>query len=90
MKVPQPTEGLKGKDVSLSCELSGTAPFQVTWFRDRKPLMEGRKHKVLGEGRSATLRVIGLEPSDAGQYECKVSNSVGSATCQTALKLRGQ
>uniref|UniRef100_A0A8C6WTD7 Ig-like domain-containing protein n=1 Tax=Neogobius melanostomus TaxID=47308 RepID=A0A8C6WTD7_9GOBI len=88
VKVPQPVEGLKGKDVSLYCELSGTAPFQITWFKDRKPLMESRKYKMLSEGSSATLHVIGIESSDAGEYECKASNNVGSDTCQTSVKLR--
>uniref|UniRef100_A0A3Q3GI96 Ig-like domain-containing protein n=1 Tax=Labrus bergylta TaxID=56723 RepID=A0A3Q3GI96_9LABR len=88
VKVPQPIEGLKGKDVSLYCEMSGTAPFQITWFKDRKPLMESRKYKMVSEGSSATLHVIGIEPTDAGEYECKVSNSVGSETCQTSVKLR--
>uniref|UniRef100_A0A8C9ZGC5 Ig-like domain-containing protein n=1 Tax=Sander lucioperca TaxID=283035 RepID=A0A8C9ZGC5_SANLU len=85
VKVPQPVEGLKGKDVSLYCEMSGTAPFQITWFKDRKPLMESRKFKMVSEGSSATLHIIGIEPSDAGEYECKVSNSVGSDTCQTSF-----
>lgn len=83
-------EGLKGKDVSLYCELTGTAPFQITWFKDQKPLMESRKYKMLSEGSSVTLHVIGLESTDVGQYECKVSNSVGSDTCQTLVRLRGQ
>lgn len=52
--------------------------------------MESRKYKMVGEGSSASLHVIGIEPSDAGEYECKVSNSVGSDTCQTSVKLRGQ
>lgn len=88
MKVPQPIEGLRGKDVSLYCEMSGSAPFQVTWFKDRKPLMESRKFKMVSEGSSVTLHVIGIE--DAGEYECKVSNSVGSDSCNTSVKLRGQ
>lgn len=86
----QPTEGLKSKDVSLYCEMSGTAPFQITWFKDKKPLMESRKYKILNEGSSATLHIMAIEASDVGQYECKVSNSVGSDTCQTSVKLRGQ
>lgn len=90
MKVPQPVEGLKGKDVSLYCEMSGTAPFQITWFKDRKPLTESRKYKMVSEGSLATLHIIGIELSDAGEYECKVSNSVGSDTCHTSVKLRGQ
>lgn len=76
--------------MSLYCEMGGTAPFQISWFKDKKPLMESRKHKMMSEGSSATLHVIGLEPSDVGEYQCKVSNSVGSDTCQAAVKLRGQ
>lgn len=76
--------------MSLDCELSGTAPFQITWFKDKKPLMESRKYKMLSERHSATLHIIGIEPSDVGQYECKVSNSVGSDSGQTSVKLRGQ
>lgn len=90
IRVAPPTEGLKGKDVSLYCEMSGTVPFQVTWFKDKKPLMESRKYKILSEGSSATLHIMSIEASDAGQYECKVSNSIGSDTCQTSVKLRGQ
>lgn len=90
VKVPQPVEGLKGKEVSLCCEMSGSAPFQITWLKDKKPLMESRKYKMLVEGSSATLHVIGIEPADVGEYECKVSNSVGSDICQTLVKLRGQ
>lgn len=76
--------------MSLYCEMSGTAPFQITWFKDKKPLMESRKYKMVGESSSTTLHVIGIEPSDVGEYECKVSNSVGSDTCHTSVKLRGQ
>lgn len=90
IRAAQPTEGLKGKDVSLYCEMSGTAPFQITWFKDKKPLMESRKYKILSEASSATLHIMSIEASDVGQYECKVSNSVGSDNCQTSVKLRGQ
>lgn len=89
MKLPEPVEGLKGKDVSLYCEMSGTAPFQTAWFKEGKPLMQSRKHKMLSVGNSATLHIIGIEPTDAGRYECKASNPVGSDTCQASVKLRG-
>lgn len=88
-KVPSPVEGLKGKDTSLSCELKGHAPFEITWFKDKKQLKESRKYKFVSEGHSATLHILGLEASDAGEYECKASNNVGSDTCQGMVKLRG-
>lgn len=87
--MPSPAEGLKGKDISLSCEVKGHAPFEITWFKDKNQLKESRKYKFVSEGHSATLHVLGLEASDAGEYECKASNNVGSDTCQGMVKLRG-
>lgn len=87
--MPSPAEGLKGKDVSLSCELKGHAPFEITWFKDQKQLKESRKYKFVAEGHYTTLHILGLEVSDAGQYECKATNNVGSDTCQGTVKLRG-
>lgn len=89
-KVPTPVEGLKGKDASLNCELKGSAPFEITWFKDKKQLKESRKYKFVSEGCSATLHILGMEASDAGEYECKASNNVGSDSCQGTVKLRGQ
>uniref|UniRef100_A0A8K9VBA5 Ig-like domain-containing protein n=1 Tax=Oncorhynchus mykiss TaxID=8022 RepID=A0A8K9VBA5_ONCMY len=88
LKVPQPIEGMKGKDASLHCEIIGTAPFEITWSKDKTPLKESRKYKMVNEGTSATLHIIGLEASDVGEYECKASNSVGYETCRTTIQLR--
>ncbi|XP_051980649.1 titin-like, partial [Xyrauchen texanus] len=87
-KIPTPVEGLKGKDVSLNCELKGSAPFEITWFKDKKQLKESRKYKFVSEGCSATIHILGLEASDAGEYECKASSNVGSDSCQGTVKLR--
>ncbi|KAG9340908.1 hypothetical protein JZ751_020101, partial [Albula glossodonta] len=88
LKVPKPVEGLRGKDISLNCELFGTPPFEITWYQDKKPLKESRKHKLVHEGSSATLHILSLDAADVGEYQCKASNSVGSDTCSTTVKLR--
>uniref|UniRef100_A0A3Q1F7K8 Ig-like domain-containing protein n=1 Tax=Acanthochromis polyacanthus TaxID=80966 RepID=A0A3Q1F7K8_9TELE len=88
-KTPSPVEGIKGKDASLQCEMYGTAPFQVNWYKDRRPLKESRKYKMVSVGSSATLHVMKLELDDAGVYECMVSNNVGSETCRTTMTLKG-
>ncbi|KAF7709182.1 hypothetical protein HF521_016032 [Silurus meridionalis] len=87
-KVPSPSEGLKGKDVSISCELKGHAPFEITWYKHKQLLKESRKYKFVSEGHHATLHILGLDASDAGEYECKASNNVGTDTCQGVVKLR--
>lgn len=88
-KTPNPVEGIKGKDASLHCEVSGTPPLQVNWYKDSRPLKESRKYKMVSEDSSATLHIIKLEQDDAGLYECKVSNNVGTGSCCTTVSLRG-
>lgn len=88
-KTPNPVEGIQGKDTSLYCEMYGTPPFQVNWYKDKRPLKESWKHKIVSVGNSATLHVMKLEQNDVGLYECKVSNNVGSEFCRTTIKLKG-
>uniref|UniRef100_A0A3Q3GSD3 Ig-like domain-containing protein n=1 Tax=Labrus bergylta TaxID=56723 RepID=A0A3Q3GSD3_9LABR len=73
---PSPVEGIKGKDASLHCEVYGTPPFQVNWYKDKRPLKESRKYKMVIEASSATLHIMKLELDDAGLYECRVSNNL--------------
>lgn len=44
---------------------------------------------MVSEGSSATLHIIKLEQDDAGLYECKVSNKVGTESCRTTISLKG-
>ncbi|XP_068457588.1 titin-like [Clinocottus analis] len=90
IKTPSPVEGIKGKDASLHCEMAGTQPFQVNWYKDKRPLKESRKYKMVSDGSSATLHLMKLEQDDAGLYECRVSNSVGSGTCHSTVTLKEQ
>lgn len=89
IKTPKPVEGIHGKDASLDCEVYGTSPFQVNWYKDKRPLKESRKYKMVSVGSSATLHIIKLEKDDAGLYECKVSNNVGTGSCRTTISLKG-
>lgn len=82
-------EGIQGKDASLHCEMRGTPPFQVNWYKDKRPLKESMKYKLVSEGSSATLHIMKLEQEDAGLYECRVSNNVGSESCHTTITLKG-
>lgn len=88
-KTLSPVEGIKGKDGSLHCEMSGTQPFQLNWYKDKRPLKETRKYKMVSDGHSATLHIMKLEQDDAGVYECRVSNNVGSGTCDSTVTLKG-
>ncbi|KAI4795897.1 hypothetical protein KUCAC02_029578 [Chaenocephalus aceratus] len=88
LKTPSPFEGVKGKEASLHCEVYGTPPFVVHWYKEKRPLKESRKYKMVSEGSSVALHILKLEQEDAGLYECRVANNVESATCRTTVSLR--
>ncbi|XP_039598490.1 titin-like, partial [Polypterus senegalus] len=88
VKIPEPVEGMRGKDLSLECELSGSPPFQITWYKDKRQIKDSRKYKVTHEGYSATLHILNLEASDMGEYVCTAANNVGSDTCTGVVKLK--
>jgi len=49
-------------------------------------LFVGFKYKLLHEEDQFTLAVLGVETSDAGRYECKATNEVGS--CKSSANLQ--
>ncbi|KAM9804801.1 titin-like [Neosynchiropus ocellatus] len=88
LQLPKPVEGVKGKDTSLRCEISGTGPVQVSWYKNGKLLKEGRKYKMVSDGASATLHITKLVDDDAGEYKCQALNDVGSDSCCTTVSLK--
>ena len=87
--MPEILEVVKGKDGSLHCELYGTPPFQVNWYKEKRALKENHKYRMVSEGASAALHIMKLDMTDAGLYECRVTNNVGSNTCHATVNLRG-
>lgn len=90
VQIPSPVESDRGKDACLHCEMQGTPPFQVSWYKNKHLIREGRKYKVVTESRFTTLHILKMEQDDAGEYECRVSNSAGSESCRTTIALKGQ
>uniref|UniRef100_A0A8C9MDQ3 Ig-like domain-containing protein n=1 Tax=Serinus canaria TaxID=9135 RepID=A0A8C9MDQ3_SERCA len=80
-KVPSPVDTLKGSDVILQCEIAGTPPFEVAWFKDRRQVRSSKKFKVTAKHSIASLHILNLESQDTGEYQCKAMNEVGSDTC---------
>ena len=64
-------------------------PISYQWFRDGTALenstncVNGHDRIVTG-AKSATLRINSVEPSDAGQYHCEASNTLGTKTSVSA------
>lgn len=73
----------------LECEIAGSAPFDVAWKKNKKRLSSDKKYRILTQGSLASLEIQSFESTDIGEYECVVSNEVGSVTSKSVAKQRG-
>uniref|UniRef100_A0A8C0ISK1 Ig-like domain-containing protein n=1 Tax=Chelonoidis abingdonii TaxID=106734 RepID=A0A8C0ISK1_CHEAB len=86
----KPAEVVKGFDAILECEVSGTPPFEVTWLKNNKEILSSKKYAMSDKESVFTLVVTNCDFSDAGEYQCIISNDGGSCSCSTRVSLKGQ
>uniref|UniRef100_A0A8C3UA41 Ig-like domain-containing protein n=1 Tax=Catharus ustulatus TaxID=91951 RepID=A0A8C3UA41_CATUS len=87
---PSPVDIVKGSEVSLECEISGTPPFDIAWYKDRRQIRSSKKYKVTAKNYHTSVRILNVEAADVGEYQCKAQNDVGSDTCICTVKLKGK
>lgn len=73
----------------LECEFTGSAPFEVAWKKNKKRLSTDKKYRIVSQGSLASLEIQSFESADTGEYECVVSNEVGSVTSKSVAKQKG-
>lgn len=73
----------------FDCEIAGSPPFEVTWKKNKKRLSANEKYRLVSQGPRASLEVQAFDSADAGEYECVVSNEVGSVTSKSVAKPKG-
>uniref|UniRef100_A0A3Q0SKN3 Ig-like domain-containing protein n=1 Tax=Amphilophus citrinellus TaxID=61819 RepID=A0A3Q0SKN3_AMPCI len=74
------TEAVRGSVAVLECEIAGSEPFEVSWKKNKKRLSSDKKYRLVSQGTLASMEIQSFESADAGEYECVVSNEVGSVT----------
>lgn len=82
-------EVVKGHAAKLQCEVTGTAPFDVTWLKDKKPVTTDKKHTIVTKDTSSYLEIQSFDSADVGDYQCVVANDVGKIISKTVAKLKG-
>ena len=69
-----------GTEVKFSVKATGdNLCFQ--WKKDSEKLLDGRKYR---DTKTDTLRIIDVEKSDKGSYQCLVKNDVGEKLSEEA------
>lgn len=88
-KVLELVEVVKGHAAKLQCEVTGTAPFDVTWFKDKRPVTTDKKHNIVKKDNILCLEIQSFDSADVGDYQCVVSNDVGKIASKSVAKLKG-
>ncbi|XP_078142269.1 titin-like [Centroberyx gerrardi] len=79
-------EAVRGSVAVFECELAGSAPFEVAWKKNKKRLSADKKYRIVSQGSMASLEIHSFESADVGEYQCVVSNEVGSVSSNSMAK----
>lgn len=83
-------EEILGAQVKLACNISGSLPIAVEWFKDGTKLTGKTKHRLIHDNHNVYLEIERLEKADIGTYSCKLTNKAGSCECSGTLRVKGQ
>lgn len=86
----QTLEAVKGTAAQLECEITGTAPFEIIWQKNKKTITGDQKYKIISQEALSRLEIQTFESADVGDYQCVISNDVGKVTTKALAKLKGQ
>lgn len=76
-----------GQPVSLECIADGQPLPEVTWHKERRPVLDGAHVRVFSNG---TLAIMSTQRSDAGLYTCTAKNPAGRASHDMRLLIQGE
>lgn len=79
----------KGSEMMLEGQVSGSAPFTVSFYKNSKAVRNDKRHKITVKDDLVALQVQVVEAGDVGLYQCTVENEVGMSTCECQVTLKG-
>ncbi|KAG1650386.1 Papilin [Nymphon striatum] len=79
--------GEVGQSVRLTCEVDGTPPPAVVWFKDLEQLPLNEEKYVYE--KVGSLEILFLEKSDSGGYTCLAYNTFGQTRGDIRLSVTG-
>ncbi|KAM8931068.1 hemicentin-1 [Pelodytes ibericus] len=71
---------LLSHDTSLSCEVTGSPPPLITWYKEKTQVVESADVQVLEKGR--VLKFLKTSLEDTGLYTCRATNIAGNTEKQ--------
>ncbi|KFM07074.1 Titin, partial [Aptenodytes forsteri] len=84
----EPAEVVKGTNTVLQCEVAGTGPFEISWYKDKKQIRSSKKYRLTSQKSVISLEVSSFNSADVGEYECVIANEVGKCICSATYILK--
>lgn len=85
----EPKDVVKGSELTLEGQVSGSVPFSVSFYKNTKPVRNDKRHTIVVKDDLVALQVHAVEGTDVGTYQCVVENEVGTASCECEITLKG-
>ena len=76
VKTMENKEIMAGEPIVLECMASGSPKPKLSWKKDGKELVITERHFFTADDQ--LLVIVDTDISDAGTYECQISNSLGT------------
>lgn len=78
-------EIMAGSSIVLECMASGSPRPKLSWRKNGSPLQATERHFFTAEDQ--LLIIVNTVSSDTGNYECEMSNSLGSVVGASRLTI---
>lgn len=89
MVSPRKVKGSVGSQVSLSCSVTGSEEYQLSWYRNGELIYPSNSIRMTGQDRE-NLVMAGMAKSDGGAYQCFARHGKMSAQDFVQVILEGQ
>ncbi|XP_061487873.1 immunoglobulin-like and fibronectin type III domain-containing protein 1 isoform X2 [Rhineura floridana] len=77
-----------GFDCHMSCAVTGYPVPQVTWYKDGKNLSQDPTFFCKNDFGVCSLVILGVTPTDGGQYEVVAINELGQAVSKAEVTIK--
>ncbi|XP_033606475.1 titin isoform X1 [Cryptotermes secundus] len=87
-----PTNLLEGQSAHYECRIEPYPDpnLKVEWFHNGKPLQTGHRFRTTYDFGFAALDILSVYPEDSGEYTCKATNKLGTATSSIKLNVKSR
>ncbi len=89
MVSPRKVKGSVGSQVSLSCSVTGSEEYQLSWYRNGELIYPSNSVRMTGQSRE-NLVMAGMAKSDGGAYQCFARHGKMSAQDFVQVILEGK